>query len=435
MNPIQSKQLILQGHSRPIKDLKFSQNGDLIFSASNDRSVISWNVQTGEKIQTFTHSAAVNIIALTNNLDYMVTGDNTGGVYVWDIQGGILLKRMEQDPSLCVRTIAFSNDDSLLLVLLAGRVKGAASFINIYKMSEILLAGGDKKEKNGESPSKESQDAKFTAEYSNLSGLMKIPEKKQNNKVKRKQSYVAPVIELAPYKIFECQTPGTKWVQAKFALQDKSLIISREDGYLELINFSNGKQITQNKFHDDVILDFDYNFGLILTASRDGTSCVINFDNFLQIMKFHPQNPTRNLNACRLAQIINPNYEFVASTVNQESANAVLKLDVDDFFGALNNSSTSNNQVIKKQLVLAILSGGQDSKLVTTTNQKEGGFEILIYDAIDGLALSNFLTHFGPVNTLAVSQDTLASGAEDATVRIYKIQNHLNYLFPFDKNK
>ena len=77
-------------------------------------------------------------------------------------------------------------------------------------------------------------------------------------------------------------------------------------------------------------------------------------------------------------------------------------------------------------------SGGQDSKLVTTTNQKEGGFEILIYHAIDGFEVNNFLVHFGPVNTLAVKGNVLASGAEDATVRIHKLES---YLFPIDKNK
>ncbi len=112
---------------------------------------------------------------------------------------------MEPDPSPCVRTISFSNDDSLLLVLLAGRTKGAASFINIFKMSEILLAEGEKKEKNNDSPTKESQKLQFTAEYSNLSGLIKIHEKKQSNKIKRKQSYVAPFIDLPLLKFLSAR--------------------------------------------------------------------------------------------------------------------------------------------------------------------------------------------------------------------------------------
>ena len=81
----------------------------------------------------------------------------------------------------------------------------------------------------------------------------------------------------------------------------------------------------------------------------------------------------------------------------------------------------------KKQIVLAIVGGGQDSKFVTTTEKKEGGFEIIIYNTFNGEKLSEFLEHFGPINTLAVHNNILASGAEDATVKVYEIEN---YLFP-----
>ncbi len=434
MNPNQNKQQILQGHSRPVKDIAFAA-GDCIYTASSDRTVICWNVSTGEKIRSYAHSAAVNIISLTTNSQLMITGENTGGVYIWDAQGGVLLKQVEQDPTLCVRAIHLSDDKGLLLVLLAGRAKGAASFINVYKMSDILSE--EEKEKQN-SNNYSSNCGNFT--YSNSSGILKVPEKSEKEKANKVSianllTTTSKIVDVPVFKKFECQTEGTKWVQAKFAFQNKSIIISRDDGCLELVNFSNGKQITQNKFHDDIILDFDYNFGLILTASRDGTACVINFDTLLEIKKLHPQNPTRNLNTCRLAKVDNPDYpgEKFTNVNNLIDVNfqpEVLKLDLDNMFSS--EKITTKAVQIKKQLVLAILSGGQDSKDVTTTNQKEGGFEILIYDAIEGDLRGNFLTHFGPVNALAVSGDMLASGAEDATVRIYKIQN---YLFPIDKNK
>ena len=84
----------------------------------------------------------------------------------------------------------------------------------------------------------------------------------------------------------------------------------------------------------------------------------------------------------------------------------------------------------KKQIVLAIVGGGQDSKFVTTTEKKEGGFEIIIYNTFTGEKLAEFLEHFGPINTLAVNKNILASGAEDATVKVYEIEN---YIFPYNK--
>jgi len=207
--------------------------------------------------------------------------------------------------------------------------------------------------------------------------------------------------------------------------------------------------------------------GIILTASRDGYACIINYDTFEVLNKFHPLNPTRNLNTCRLETIENPDFNEqneindsnagVAECINninlfvnkqnsdklskQNSAestfsffNDIVSIDLDNLFDFNNNSLTSLSKSKKKEkfITLAIISGGQDSKLVTTTNAKEGGFEIIIYNAIQGNELANFQAHFGPVNTLSSFNNILASGAEDATVRLHKIDS---YLFPIDKNK
>lgn len=79
----------------------------------------------------------------------------------------------------------------------------------------------------------------------------------------------------------------------------------------------------------------------------------------------------------------------------------------------------------KKQIVLAIVGGGQDSKFVTTTTQKEGGFEIIIYNVFTGEKLAEFLDHFGPINTLAVHKNILASGGEDSSVKVHDIEHYL----------
>ena len=94
------KPIILSGHSRPIKDLKFNANSEFLFSASSDRNVILWATETGQKITTYQHTAAVNTVAITSDSKLLVTGDNTGTSYIWDVQGGNLLKKMENDALL-----------------------------------------------------------------------------------------------------------------------------------------------------------------------------------------------------------------------------------------------------------------------------------------------------------------------------------------------
>jgi WD40 repeat protein len=89
-----------------------------------------------------------------------------------------------------------------------------------------------------------------------------------------------------------------------------------------------------------------------------------------------------------------------------------------------------------EKLPLLVFGGGQDSKLVTTTHPKDGGFEVIVYEIISGVRLLSFQSHFGPVNTVGCSNTSsnggdirdkvwLASGSEDATVRLYDIVENL----------
>lgn len=430
MNPITNKPIVLQGHSRPIKDIEFSTEGDLLYTASNDRNVICWNSLTGEKIKQYAHSAAVNIISITIDGVYMITGDNTGCVYIWETKGGVLLKKLEQDPTYCVRSINISYNDEFLVILYAGRIKGAKSFLSLYRFQDIINYTGEE-EKKEEPISILNSIYEKKSLYVTLHVPLVIPENS---------------CKISPLKIYECKNELTKYVQAKFAIQNRSILVSREDGFLELINLQNGKIITESKFHDDIILDFDVDVqrGIILTASRDGYACVINFDTFQVINKFHPENPTRNLNACKIAVIDNPDYININSineTVNKineknksEKDLTAFSVDLDNLFASSTINEVKKTPIKKaeKEIILATLSGGQDSKLVTTTNAKEGGFEIIIYNALGGNEMANFQAHFGPVNTLSAYKNILASGAEDATVRLHKLEN---YLFPIDKNK
>ena len=65
------------------------------------------------------------------------------------------------------------------------------------------------------------------------------------------------------------------------------------------------------------------------------------------------------------------------------------------------------------------------ANLLQQLKKKEGGFEIIIYNTFTGEKLAEFLEHFGPINTLAVHKNIIASGAEDATVKVYEIENYL----------
>jgi translation initiation factor 3 subunit I len=396
------KPIVLQGHSRPIKHLKFNETGDTLFTASADRTVISWNSQTGEKLKVYNHSAAVNTFILSNDGQFMISGDNTGTIYVWDIKTGTVSKKIENVNLQSVRSLDLGASDSLLLIVYAGMKKGAESNITIFKLSDIV-EGGNK------TYDKDSIYAKVTTELTNE--------------------------QIPTYKLIPCAHKGTKFASAKFVHSSKNILVSREDGFMEFISLSNCQTVTEYKFHNDSILDFDVDneSGTVVTAGKDGVAYVFGLDTFEIIAKLEPTNPVRNLNTCRIylndgngnrtsttstststpSNLSNPSKGAV---IDPFDFNKIFNINIDDLF----NSGSKD-----KGNYLAIIAGGQDSKLVTTTHQKEGGFEVLGYGLYKGDSVFSLQAHFGPVNTLAINKNKklLATGSEDSAVKIFSIEN------------
>ena len=392
MNPIY-KTKILQGHSRPIKDIKFSNNGQFIFSASSDRKVIKWDFMKNknQKLFEYPHQASVNTIAISPDNNIMYSGDSTGCLYIWDLNSDKLFKNIICESVFNLSSIDISNDNKFIIIVLSNRKKNSKSFIRTYEIQKLL----------------------------------------ENNNNNENDNENIPPIEI--YKVFECPNLETKYSKAKFT-ENNFIIFSREDGQIEMIDFNTEKIISSSKIHSESILDFDINYenNLILTSGKDGYMNLINLNNFNVIQKFHPTNPNRNLNACKLIILDNPYYKIPNLTpfpLTVENMFDSYTHDYNEILIDINRMKNNNNKFgNNKNVILCIASGGQDSKFVTTTNQSEGGFDILIYNGRTGEQLASFLDHFGPVNTLAVYENILASGAEDATVRVHEINNYI-----FDK--
>ena len=382
-----------EGHSRPVKHIKFSSDGKYVFSASADRSVIKWDYKNDVKSNVYTHQASVNVICISNSNKYMFTGDSTGVIYVWDIIKNEQIKRITFKVFYNIRSLNLSTDETYLITTLAERTAKGISHVGIYLIDDIIKVNSN--------PS-----------LGNASPNDSSPEPET-------------------YKKYVCSEINTKFVKSCFSNMNKSVLISREDGVLEMYDFYTDALISSFKFHNDEILDFDVNdeYGIIITSSKDGEMSLINSNSFQLINKFKPTNPVRNLNACQIAVIDNPYYSApgVEKGISIDTLFDLNSMDLTKlkYFENEEDNEKAKKYKNKKQIVLAIVGGGQDSKFVTTTEKKEGGFEIIIYNTLTGEKLTEFLEHFGPINTLAVHKNILASGAEDASVKVYEIDRYL----------
>jgi hypothetical protein len=73
---------------------------------------------------------------------YLISGDNTGTIYIWEILTEKIIKKLEHDPILSVRSLdILQNDQSQIMVVFSGRAKVAKSFITIYNINDILKYG------------------------------------------------------------------------------------------------------------------------------------------------------------------------------------------------------------------------------------------------------------------------------------------------------
>jgi translation initiation factor 3 subunit I len=335
------KPIILQGHSRPIKDIKFNKDSDLIFTASSDRLITLWASETGERIGTFEHSAAINNITLTQDSKILISGDNTGISYFWEVSTGKLLKKIETEPYYSVRSCDLSYGDKMVAISFGGRNKDSESYVNVYNIDDILKA-----------------------------------ETNEKKTIKR----------LEPFKEFKAKS--SKYITSKWINTNKNLVCTKEDGSITMIDFETKEILREKKIHSETIQDMDISKKgeIILTASKDGKAQVLNPDTFDIIHTLHPKDPTRNLNSCKISPL------FSCGDENEEKFHA-------------------------------LLAGGQESRDVTTTHAKKGGFELLFYNLMYGEELGAIQGHFGPVNTVAFSPngEIVASGAEDSTVRVHKL--------------
>ena len=329
--------LVLKGHSKPIKDLQFNKDNDLLFSASTDRLITLWSSEYGERIGTYQHDAAVYTMNIDDTSKYLISGDSTGCFYIWEASNGTLIHKLLMPNVPSVRSVNFNYQNDLVSISYGGRTAKSESFIDIYKFEDLL------KKQKGTKPLKS----------------ITIP---HNDKISK-----------------------TRWCDL-----GKVIIAVSDTGIIYKYDYNSSKLLLEKRIHEKEIMDLDISpkEELIMTAAKDGKAKILDPDNFHIMTELFPQNPVRNINACRFSPLISEEDE-------------------------------------KKIKYHAFIAGGQESRDVTTTKSKKGGFETLIYDCMFGCELGAILGHFGPVNALAISSDAelLASGSEESSVRVHRINN------------
>jgi len=105
----------LRGHTNRIFSVVFSPNGQLLASASGDRSIKLWNPHTGKCLNTLNgHKSWVWAIAFSPDGEWIASASYDQTVKLWDVQTGECLHTFQGHTS-SVLAIAFSPDGQQLV--------------------------------------------------------------------------------------------------------------------------------------------------------------------------------------------------------------------------------------------------------------------------------------------------------------------------------
>jgi len=102
--------LLLKGGERPVTDILFNTDGDLLFSSSKDNSITVWLTESGERIGTYEgHNGAVWSISVDHKSTRLLTGSADSSVRLWEVETGKQLFTWPHESSVRVVEMALGD--------------------------------------------------------------------------------------------------------------------------------------------------------------------------------------------------------------------------------------------------------------------------------------------------------------------------------------
>ncbi|KAJ3284341.1 hypothetical protein HDU79_008279, partial [Rhizoclosmatium sp. JEL0117] len=105
----------LAGHSYSVRSVAFSPDSKTVVSGSDDKTINLWTVETGEHAKTFAgHSDSVRSVAFSPDSKTVVSGSDDKTIKLWSVETGECIKTLAGH-SYSVRSVAFSPDSKTVV--------------------------------------------------------------------------------------------------------------------------------------------------------------------------------------------------------------------------------------------------------------------------------------------------------------------------------
>jgi WD40 repeat protein/energy-coupling factor transporter ATP-binding protein EcfA2 len=104
----------LEGHDKDVTSVSFSPDSKTLASASFDKTIKLWNVETGEEIRTLKgHNILVSSVSFSPDGEKLVSGGGDSIIKLWDIKTGEVIHTLKGHNDL-VYDVSFSPDGNTL---------------------------------------------------------------------------------------------------------------------------------------------------------------------------------------------------------------------------------------------------------------------------------------------------------------------------------
>ena len=129
---------IFAGHLSDVDVVTFHPNSTYVLTGSSDKTCRLWDVARGASVRVFTGaSAPITSCAISPNGRLAAAGGDNGVIELWDIASGRRLKSMHGHGRCAVYSLAFSQEDS---VLVSGAADATVRVWDVKKMNNRPIA-------------------------------------------------------------------------------------------------------------------------------------------------------------------------------------------------------------------------------------------------------------------------------------------------------
>lgn len=115
---------------RSLNQIKYTRDGDVLFSVAKDKNLCAWFTSNGERLGTYHgHQGAIWTVDVSPNTKLVATGAADNTVKLWNIRTGECVKTW--DFPTAVKRVEFSEDGTQLLAVTEKRM-GYLGTIVVY---------------------------------------------------------------------------------------------------------------------------------------------------------------------------------------------------------------------------------------------------------------------------------------------------------------